>query len=180
MNNAYKLNRLGIALAVLLFASCGTTSNLQGPQGTMASARRFSKVTVQDFKVAVSEHHDEAVSSRVTFPDLIAAEIKKTGRFATVLRNARPDADTLVIDGVVTRYEEGSVSKRIFLGMGFGMALVEGDVTFRDGKGANLGRIRVDKNSWPLGGAIAAGQNPHTLMNGAADKIAEEAAKLAK
>ena len=146
----------------------------------MASARKFSKVTILDFRVSVSEHAEEAASSRVVFPDRIAAEIKKTGRFASVLRNARPDADTLVIDGVVTKYEEGSISKRIFVGMGFGMALVEADITFRDGKGSNLGRIKVDKNSWPLGGAIAAGQSPDTLMNGAADKIAAEAAKLAR
>lgn len=193
MNNVNKLNLLGLSpflrytallatiITGLVLIGCGTTSSLRGPQGTaMASTRKFSKVTVQDFKVSVSEHADEAGSSRVSFPDLIAAEIKKTGRFSSVLRNATPDANTLVIDGVVTKYDEGSTQKRIWLGMGFGMALLEADVHFRDSKGASIGMIKVDKNSWPLGGAFAAGQNPHTFMNGAADKIAEEAAKLAR
>src|ERR1700731_2947646 len=77
-----------IALAgSLLLTSCGTTSNLQGAQGAAAtSTRKFSKVTVQDFKVSVSEHADQAASTRVSFPDLIASEIKKTGRFSSVGR----------------------------------------------------------------------------------------------
>lgn len=78
------------------------------------------------------------------------------------------------------KVDEGSTAKRIWLGMGFGMALLEASVNFRDGQGRDIGMIKVDKNSWPLGGGFAAGQNPHSFMNGAADKIAEEAAKLAK
>jgi len=193
MINVNQLNRLTIArhlryaalvpgiIAGLILTGCGTTSGLQGPHGVgTASARKFSKVTVQDFKVSVSEHADEAGSSRVSFPDLIAAEIRKTGRFSSVVRNATPDANTLVIDGVVTKYDEGSTSKRMWLGMGFGMAFLEANVNFRDSKGSSIGMIKVDKNSWPLGGGFAAGQNPHAFMNGAADKIAEEAAKLAR
>jgi hypothetical protein len=130
--------------------------------------------------VSVSEHADEAGSARVSFPDHIASEINKAGRFSSVARNAKPDANTLVIDGVITKYDEGSTQKRIWLGMGFGMSFLEASVNFRDSKGNSVGMIKVDKNSWPLGGALAAGQNPHSFMNGAADKIAEEAAKLAR
>lgn len=164
-----------------LLSACGSTSALRGAQGTAAaSARKFSKVTVQDFKVSATEHVAEAASSRVAFPDLIAGEIKKSGRFAVVSRNAKPDSNTLVVDGVITKYDEGSATKRGLLGMGFGMAFFEASVDFRDHKGSGIGAIKVDKNSWPLGGILAAGQNPHSFMNGAADKIAEEAAKLAR
>lgn len=178
------MNRPSVLVAIvaaLVLAGCGTTSNLQGPSGTgLAPARKFSAVTVQDFKVSVSEHAEEAASAKTAFPDRIAAEIKKTGRFASVARNAKPDANTLVIEGVVTKFDEGSTQKRIWLGMGFGMAFLEANVHFHDSKGNGLGMIKVDKNSWPLGGALAAGQNPHSFMNGAADKVAEEAAKLAR
>jgi len=85
-----------------------------------------------------------------------------------------------VISGTITKYDEGSVTKRMLLGMGFGMALLEADVEFRDSKGLSIGTIKVDKNSWPLGGGLAAGQDPQDLMKGPAEKVAEEAAKLAK
>ena len=177
-----RLRIASVALAgAFLLSACGSTSTLQGSHGAAITAtRKFSKVTVQDFKVAVLKHADEAASTRGSFPDLIAGEIKKTGRFSSVSRNAKPDARTLVIDGVVTKYDKGSASKRLWIGMGFGMALLEANVEFLDSKGAKIGNIKVDKNSWPLGGAIAAGQNPQGFMNGAADKIAEEAGKLAR
>jgi Domain of unknown function (DUF4410) len=165
----------------LLLSACGTTSNLQSSGGgALTSTRKFSKVTVQDFKVSVSEHADQAASTRVSFPDLIASEIKKTGRFSSVARNAKPDANTLVIDGVVTNYDEGSAWKRFGLGMGFGMAFLEASVNFRDSQGGSVGVVKVDKHSYPMGGWLAAGQDTHSFMDGAADKIAEEAAKLAR
>ena len=172
---------LPVAAAALVFLNgCGTTSTLKGPQGSAVTpSHKYSKVTVQDFKVSVKEHAQEAASSAATFADIIAGEIRKNGRFAAVLRNATPDANTLVIDGVVTKYDEGSQAKRMWLGMGFGMAFLEADVRFREGKGSALGTIKVDKNSWAMGGGLAAGQNPHSFMEDAAETIAEEAAKLA-
>ncbi|MEY2536336.1 MAG: hypothetical protein QOG67_76 [Verrucomicrobiota bacterium] len=168
-------------VAALILTGCGTTSGLQGARGgALTQTRKFSSVTVQDFKVSVSEHQDEARSAGASFADLIASEIRKAGRFSKIMRNAQPDANTLVISGTVTKYDEGSTQKRIWLGMGFGMSFLEANVNFRDSKGSEIGVIKVDKNSWPLGGAFAAGQNPHSFMNGAADKIAEEAAKLAR
>jgi len=169
------------ATAAFVISGCGTTSTLKGPQGsTIAASHKYSKVTVQDFKVSVSEHAEQAASSAAIFPDIIAAEIRKRSRFATVLRNATPDVNTLVIDGVVTKYDEGSQAKRMWLGMGFGMAFLEGTVKFRDGKGNPIGTIKVDKNSWAMGGGLAAGQNPHSFMDDAADTIAEEAGKFAR
>ena len=64
--------------------------------------------------------------------------------------------------------------------MGAGSAFFEADVQFRDGKGNSIGQVKVDKNSWALGGGLAAGQSPLTFMDGAAEKIADEAAKLAR
>jgi len=69
---------------------------------------------------------------------------------------------------------------RLFIGMGAGSSFFEADVYFRDSKGSTLGKIKVDKNSWALGGGVAAAQNPTMFMNGGSDKIAEEAAKLSR
>ena len=170
-----------LALAGCLLSSCGTTSTLKGARGeAIASTRRFSKVSVQDFKLSGPEVGAKVTESKVYFADRIATALNKTGKFASVKRNARPDANTLVIDGVITKYVEGNPTLRFFIGMGAGSAFFESDVNFRDSKGATIGKIKVDKNSWALGGGIAAGQNPQSFMEGAADKIASEAVKLAK
>jgi Domain of unknown function (DUF4410) len=170
-----------LALAGCLLSSCGTTSSLKGARGEeITSTRKFSKVTVQDFKLSVSEMGEKVTASKAYFPDRIATALNKTGRFASVKRNAAPDASTLIIDGVITKYVEGNPTLRLFIGMGAGSAFFESDVSFRDNKGATIGKIKVDKNSWALGGGIAAGQNPQSMMEGAADKIAAEAVKLAK
>jgi len=177
----FSLRLLVLALTGSLLSSCGTTSALKGTNGeAITSTRKFSKVTVQDFKLSVSEVGEKVTGSKVYFADRIATALNKTGKFASVKRNATPDANTLVVDGVITKYVEGNPTLRFFIGMGAGSAFFESDVNFRDSKGATIGKIKVDKNSWALGGGIAAGQSPQSMMEGAADKIAFEAAKLAK
>jgi hypothetical protein len=167
--------------APLILTSCGTTSPLQDTRGkTLTSAQKFTKVTVQDFESTVSDEPERVSPAKVYFADHIATELKKRGKFSSVVRNAKPDANTIVISGTITKYNEVSVAKRLLLGMGFGMALFEADVEFRDSKGVTIGTIKVDKNSWPLGGAIGASQGPQDFMDGAAEKVAEEAGKLAK
>jgi len=172
---------LVLALAGCLLSSCGTTSSLKGTHGeAITSTRKFSKVTVQDLKLSVAEVGEKVTASKVYFADRIATALNKTGRFASVKRNATPDANTLVIDGVITKYVEGNPTLRFFIGMGAGSAFFESDVTLRDSKGSTIGKVKVDKNSWALGGGIAAGQSPQSFMEGAADKIASEAVNLAK
>jgi hypothetical protein len=85
-----------------------------------------------------------------------------------------------VICGTITKYDEGSVAKRMLVGIGFGMAIFEATVEFRDSKGVTIGTIKVDKNSQPLGGVIGAVEKPEDFMEGAAEKVDEEAGKLAK
>ena len=176
-----KLSLLAIAGSLIL-TSCGTTSSLQDPHGATITtpSRKFAKVTVQDFKATILDKEGKAGAAQISFADRIATAIKKSGKFSNVGRNAKPDANTLVIDGTITKYEEGKPALRLFIGMGAGSSFFEADVEFRDGKRTSIGKIKVDKNSWALGGGVAAGQTPQTFMDGAADKVAEEAAKLAK
>ena len=169
------------ALVTIIFTACGSVSGLQGPHGAAVTpARKFSKISVQDFKLAGPEVGEKVNAAKRYFADRIVTELNKTRRFASVGRNVKPDANTLVIDGAITKYDEGSLQKRLWLGMGFGMAFLEATVEFRDSKGMKIGTIKVDKNSWPLGGGLAAGQDPEDFMNGAANKVAEEAVKMAK
>jgi hypothetical protein len=171
-----------LAVAVsLLLSACGTTSSLQNSGGqAVVPTKRFSKVTVQDFKLTLPEPEENAENAPKYFADRIASELKTTGRFAVVERNSKPDANTLVVAGTITKYHEGNSMLRLFIGMGAGSAFFEADVYFRDSSGATLGKIKADKNSWALGGGVAAAQNPTMFMNGAAEKIAQEAAKLAR
>ena len=174
------LNLVAI-LGLLFVTGCGSTSALKNSQGqAIASTRKFSKVTVQTFKLSLKEPEQNSKAAPTYFADRIASEIKKTGRFAVVGRDSKPDANTLVVDGVITKYEEGNSMLRLFIGFGAGSSFFEADVYFRDSKGAVVGKIKADKNSWALGGGVAAAQNPTMFMNGAADKIAEEASKLAR
>jgi len=170
-----------LAAMLILFTSCGSTSELRTLSGAAVGAtQKFARVTVRDFKLSTPEMGEKANGARAYFADRIAAELTKAHRFASVTRNGKAAGDTLVIDGVIRNYEEGSRQKRFWIGMGFGMALVEADVEFRDSKGVLFGTVKVDKHSWPLGGALAASQDPEDFMNGAAEKIAQEATKLAK
>ncbi|HEV3393254.1 MAG TPA: DUF4410 domain-containing protein [Chthoniobacterales bacterium] len=171
------------ATALLSLAGCGSTSSLQNQQGqAVAATRKFTKVTVQTFKLQLEDKEPEMNSEKspAYFADRIVFEIKSKGRFASVGRDTKPDANTLVIDGVITKYHEGNPMLRALIGMGAGSAFFEADIYFRDSKGAVIGKIKADRNSWALGGGVAAAQNPTMFMNGAADKIAEEAAKVAR
>ena len=171
-----------LAIAALsLLTACGTTSGLQNTKGgTIISTKKFSKVTVQNFKLSLEEPEQNSNAAPAYFADRIAGEIKTKGRFGAVERNSKPDPNTLVIDGVITKYHEGNSALRFFIGMGAGSAFFEADVYFRDANGNVIGKIKADKNSWALGGGVASAQNPTMFMNGAAEKIAEEASKLAK
>ena len=171
-----------LGIVPLLLASCGTTSSMKDAQGTTisTSTRKFSKATVLNFQSSVAGTDGKVAAAQIYFADCIASETKKTGGFKSVTRGAKPDADTLVIDGTITRYAEGSAALRLMIGLGAGSSYFNAKVNFKDSQGKALGEVLVDKNSWVLGGALAATQTPQTYMEGAAKKIATEARKLAK
>lgn len=110
---------LVVILGLLSLTGCGSTSGLQNAQGqALASTRKFSKVTVQNFKLSLEESEQNANTAPTYFADRIVSEIKAKGRFASVGRNLKPDANTLVIDGVITKYKEGNSMLRLFIGTG--------------------------------------------------------------
>lgn len=169
------------AAAALALNSCGTTSNINPTTTDGIGNTRYSKVLVKDFTASVMDRKNQVGSAKRYFPDRIAQEITKTGRFASVKRSGKADAKTLVIDGVITRYQEGNAALRLLVGMGAGSSYFDSTVNFRNGLNQKpIGSIKVDKNSWGLGGGLAAGQTPTTYMDGAAKKIAKQASQLAQ
>ncbi|NJR41650.1 MAG: DUF4410 domain-containing protein [Akkermansiaceae bacterium] len=170
-----------IAPLFVFLASCGTTTTLQDASGGVAIGnQKFSKVIVRDFGNK-SGADSSAQASGQLFAAKIKGEIAKTGRFKSVSGSGKAGADTLIIDGDITRYNEGNASLRMFIGMGAGSSYFDAVSRFSDGSNnKELGRVTTDKNSWALGGGIAATQTVDSFMTGAAKQVAAEAAKLAK
>ena len=99
--------------------------------------------------------------------------------YTSVARGGKTDANTLVIEGEVTRFVEGNAALRALVGLGAGSSYFDADVRFLDGaNGKVVGTMKADKNSWVLGGGLAAGQTVETFMNGAAKKVGQESMKF--
>jgi hypothetical protein len=179
-----RLNQLLLITATCAtLVSCGTVATV--PAGGEAGApiasagKTYSRVVVNDFRSAVSDDDGSTVAAGRKFADIIAVAVRSAKPGATVERNGRADANTLVIGGEITRFVEGNAALRYFVGMGAGSSYFDADVRLSDG-GSNrqLTLIRADKNSWGLGGGIAAGQTVEVFMREAAKKVATDAAPL--
>jgi hypothetical protein len=164
-----------------LFTSCGTVSSVQPAAGTTIGGKTYSRVIVRDFAYRGAADEERGPLSSQTFPNFVSTEITKKGAFGSVARGGKPDANTLVIEGEVTRFVEGNAALRLMVGLGAGSSYFDSNVRFVDGgSGSVVGSMKADKNSWVLGGGLAAGQTVETFMNGAAKKVAEESVKFSK
>ena len=163
-----------------LLSSCGSVSDFQ-PTSTGAVGKKYSRVLVRDFTHTVSDDDGTTPVAARKFSDEISYAVQRQIPNAKVTRNGKPGADTLVIGGEVTRYMEGNAALRLLIGMGAGSSYFDANVRFSDGgTGKSLGTITVDKNSWALGGGLAATQTVDSYMKQGAEKTAEESAKFLK
>lgn len=187
-----------IAMISVALAACGSTSKIKptaepGTAGGPATpalqlgselVQGYSTVAVVDFEDATeharirenkrAEHIATVDRATRDFADRIAAEIRETGAFSTV-RREQGEGKVLVVGGRITRLKEGNGAARLFIGFGAGSSFFDATVVLRDGEtGQTLGEIVVDRNSWPLGGVVAATQTVERFMNGAAKKTAAE------
>lgn len=175
-------------ISIALISGCGTVSDMESTDGApLFDSTKYSKVAVLDFsnsaptksakKEKIDEHNAKVDSAGRTFADKIAIEIRKKNLFAEVVRTQTED-QSLIIYGAITRYEEGSAAARFLIGLGAGSSYFDADVSFKDNITDNeLAVLKVDKNSWVLGGGLAATQTVEAYMNEAARKIANELAK---
>lgn len=160
-----------------VLASCGSISDVTPTAN--AQAKAYNKVIVRDFKFQAEGDASQGEAAGKNFANNIAAEVTKQGAFKSVGRSGKTSADTLVVEGEITRYTEGNATLRLLVGMGAGSSYFDANVRFSDGaSGASLGTIKVDKNSWGLGGGLAAGQTVESFMTAAAKHAASESAKF--
>ena len=183
-----KAQRFNVVLVLILsgvLSGCGTTSALRTPDSrVLPNLSKYTKVIVLDFKDGTMKNIKDAkkhlayqetvMNAGKNFADRIASEIRKTTIFDEVSRAQLPE-EAIVISGVITRYEEGSSAMRFWVGMGAGSSYLDAEVNFGDNLNQQeLGTIKVDKNSWFLGGGLASGQTVEAFMQVASQKIAKE------
>ena len=135
----------------------------------------YNSVVVSDFGDATKNQNMPEYAG-ANFADRIISAIREKGTFEKVTDNPQEiSGNTLVVSGDVTRYQEGNSTLKFLIGFGAGGTYFDANVSISDmNTQSQLGVINVDKNSWALGGAIAAGQSVDHFMNQAAKKIADE------
>jgi hypothetical protein len=154
--------------AFVLSSSCGSVSNLsQSSTQASASAPIYSKVIVKDFTHSTSDYkvRSKVDMAQKTIADNIASELTKTGQFTQISRSGKADQATLVIAGNIDKFDDGNAVMRFLVGFGAGSSNFDATATFTDGRsGKSLGTIVADKNSWVLGGGLAATQDAESFI----------------
>lgn len=168
------------SLTITSLVSCGSVATSKPSAGTTAAVTKtYSKVIVRDFSAGPDSGADTATGTK--FASIIASEIKQSHPGAQVLRTGKPDGSTLVVSGVITRFVEGNAALRLLVGMGAGSSYFDADIQVTDGgTNTSVTSLHADKNSWGLGGGIAASQTVDTFMKEAAKKTAAEVAPRLK
>jgi hypothetical protein len=183
-----RLAASAIISTAILLSACGTTSSLQpataDAKEPVANLSRYSRLLIQDFADEASAKAKPKVKALITpkiqaaqktFPDQLAAIVTANGGFGEVLRSGTADASTLVMRGSITQYDEGDAALRLLIGFGAGNVNFNAHVEIIDGESDQpVGNWKVDKNSWALGGAVAASQRPEDFMQQAAERIGKE------
>jgi hypothetical protein len=190
-------SRLAVPASALVFGmailtACGTTSSFQ----TAPAAQEFVDLLPYD-RLLVEDFADDATrrakpemqpllepkvrQATILFADQIASVVEAEGGFASVQRSGEAGAGTLVLRGAITQYDEGSATLRWMVGFNAGNVNFDATLQLVDGGRQDvLGTWLVDKNSWALGGGIAATQTPELFMAEAARKIGEELSRSRK
>jgi len=201
-----RLKNLGILAMIGLLSACGSTSGLRqvSEQNKEIDFTQYQHVVVGSFtseaaierkfgsKAPKSERKKAKLAEKkriyrenvrlaaIQFARNIVTELRKVGQFETVVKSESAGAGSLRVSGKVTRYSRGNAAGRVLIGLGAGSAYFDAMVEIRDGDTNELlSVVKVDKNSWPLGGWLAGIQNTDRFIYGAAKKIAKEMSKAA-
>lgn len=173
------MNKFILFSVALILSACGSTSNIKNTKNNNSpNFKNYDTVIVNDFTDGVSKAGNDPyiLAEGKRFADMIASFIRSKGAFKTIERNVMDsEQKAILIDGKVTKYNEGSGVMRVLVGFGAGRSHFDAKVSIRDNQTReNLGLIDVNKSSWLLGGPIAGTQDIKSHMNSAADKIATE------
>ena len=179
---------------VVLLSACGTTSEIKVDQTSSTNnsenvesttpkevdnqktksldLTEYKDVVVLDFSDGTTDNALPTYAGKV-FADEIAAAIKKKLSFETIYRE-QVNKKALLISGEITRYVKGNGTLRFLVGFGAGSSYFDATVRLKDNEtGEILGGIDVDKNSWALGGGLAATQTVESFMTGSAETISK-------
>ena len=171
------MRRVIFVVIAMLVVGCGSTSGIKkdGQKAVNLDFSGYDAVLVNSFGDGTKKQTVPLYASD-NFVDRLVSAIRRTGAYSTVTSNAdRIEGNALVVGGNITRYAEGNPALKMLIGMGAGSTYFDADVVFADKESqSELGQITVDRNSWGLGGAVAAGQTVEQFMNEAAQKIASE------
>ncbi len=187
---------LFIVSLALFLSACGSTSSIKPPvSDTDNHVQANEEVNLDQLRIRLSEYDIVLIKNFTdgtpkqnlpeyvgrNFADLIASKLKESGHFDYILRNneeladKNPDTTTLIVSGEITRYTTGNGALRFLVGFGAGSSYFDSVVKFEDhNNNSIIGEMIVDRNSWALGGGIAASQTVEVFMNEAAEKIAKE------
>jgi hypothetical protein len=186
-----KLCRSWVSLAVVCaifvaVSGCGTTSSFQSApaEQEFIDLTPYDRLLVEDFVDDATRRakpemqpilEPKVTRARTLFADQIVSVVKAEGGFAVVDRSGAPANGTLILRGAITQYDEGNATLRWMVGFNAGNVNFDATLQLIDGVSqAVLGTWIVDKNSWALGGGIAATQTPDEFMAEAARKIGVE------
>ena len=168
---------------MIFMSSCGRTTGLKVYDQNY-NGKRYSKVNVVDLVISPEtqniKNQRRAHNAANAFSEIIAYELRNSGKFKEVKRNSSTDADTLTIGGFINKYEDGSKYLRLLVGVfGIGASRFDAKIYCYEGESKRkIATIDIDRNSWYLGGPISFFQEPDDFVVGSAQKVAIEAAGL--
>jgi hypothetical protein len=180
--------RSAILVLAVLLSGCGTLGKLDVDASRRTQFGALDRVVVGEFVANDTRRSRDAEqgakraeaieAGRVAFAQRIAEELRAVGAYDAVLEaGAEPPA--LMISGTIDRWEPGNIAARTLVGF-VGKSEFEATVRFTDlGTGAELARLKVDRNSWPLpiGSASNVVQTVEFHMQQAARRVAHELAR---
>ena len=176
MRNAFVL------CGALILAGCGSLGTLDASKKNKAEIADYEHVVVGEFTAEgerIKAKPEEVEAGRQAFSAKIVEELRKLGAFETVEAGEPVHSPALRISGTVDQWQPGNVAARTLVGF-VGMSEFDATVVFSDAAGGEeLGRLKVNRNSWPLpiGSASNVVQSVDFHMHQAAKRIAAELAK---
>jgi hypothetical protein len=165
-----------LLLLALAVSGCGSLGTLHASKSARSQIAGYRDVVVGEFSYADDAG---AAKGRDIFRTRIARELAESRAFRAV-RLDDGQAPALKITGRIERWRVGNVAARSLLGF-VGMSEFDATVVFSDlASGAELGRLVVDRNSWPLpiGTAFNLVQSVEFHMAKAARRIARELIRI--
>jgi hypothetical protein len=171
-----------VLCSALILAGCGSLGTLDASKKQKADIADYDHVVVGEFTAGgdrIKAKPEEVEAGRRAFSEKIVEELRALNAFDSVEPGEASAMPALKISGTVDQWQPGNVAARTLVGF-VGISEFDATVIFSDAAtGEELGRLAVNRNSWPLpvGSASNVVQSVDFHMHQAAHRIAAELAK---